>query len=160
MAKQLSVVDTFIAQHKQQYINYCEVVIYPNGKIEYAHPSHLYKLEEIWGVPSTQWYDGGPLRDKLWATVPQTANPCYWLCGDTGCIVCWYSQAVIPLNCTKTALKSLKKLIKSGCMSNHSVIEVTIEKEIEEYRGNTQELRKFWQQRDCKEKEIQTFLYS
>ena len=45
-------------------------------------------------------------------------------------------------------------------MSNHSVIEVTIEKEIEAYRGNTQELRKFWQQRDCKEKEIQTFLYS
>ena len=34
--------DEFIAQHKHK--NYCEIVISPDGDIEYAIPSHLYKL--------------------------------------------------------------------------------------------------------------------
>ena len=33
--------------HKENFINYLEVVILENGTIEYAIPSHIKKLEEI-----------------------------------------------------------------------------------------------------------------
>ena len=74
-----------IETHKKTFINYLEVVISPDGVIEYAVPSHNGKLEEI-------------LMKKLKINRQQLSNLCPveyycnyygWLCKETGYIMVW-----------------------------------------------------------------------
>ena len=53
----------FIAQHKHK--NYCEIVISPTGDIEYATPSHLYKIIAI----------SGKSKEELKRIIPMRAAP-------------------------------------------------------------------------------------
>ena len=74
-----------IKTHKKTFINYLEVVISPEGVIEYGVPSHTQKLENI-------------LMKQLNITKGQLLGMCpkeyycdynNWLCMKTGYIMVW-----------------------------------------------------------------------
>ena len=77
--------DFDIQQHKAHYVNYLEVVIFPDGHIEYAVPSHQEKLIQV-------------CQDKLGVTRYEFENMCpleyrldylTWLCTISGCVSVW-----------------------------------------------------------------------
>ena len=92
---QYKTLDEFIVLHKANHINYCEIVVKPNGRVEYAIPSHLSKLEQIWGVPDEELFDNGPIRRSLYNEMPMTVSPIHWLSEDLRCIVCWFNGLII-----------------------------------------------------------------
>lgn len=70
-----------IETHKKTFINYLEVVISPDGVIEYGVPSHTAKLEQI-------------LRAKGIEPIKECPREYYadynsWLCKMTGYIMVW-----------------------------------------------------------------------
>lgn len=72
-------VKNYIKQHN--HYGYCEAIIYPNGDIEDAIPSHTYKLMAITHKS----------RKELNELIPDRASPLDWLLGYTGCIAIWYN---------------------------------------------------------------------
>ena len=74
-----------VATHKKTFINYLEVVISPDGVIEYGVPSHTIRLENI-------------LMERLNISKEELINLCpreywcdynNWLCKKTGYIMVW-----------------------------------------------------------------------
>ena len=74
-----------INKHKEQYINYLEIIILPTGKVEYAVPSHQEKLISI-GMSKY-----GCSREELDSMCPRDmwSDFLVWLCDITGCIAVW-----------------------------------------------------------------------
>jgi len=77
--------DFDIKQHKEHYIHYLEVILFPDGHIEYAVPSHQEKLINI-------------AREKLQVSRQELFDMCpneyafdviTWLCNITGCVSIW-----------------------------------------------------------------------
>ena len=79
-----------IWQHKKTFINYLEVVIFPDGHIEYAVPSHQEKLikvcQDMLGVS----------RDELNKMCPKEYyfDFMVWLCNISGCVSVWNEYIV------------------------------------------------------------------
>lgn len=155
---QYKTLDEFIVLHKANHINYCEIVVKPNGRVEYAIPSHLSKLEQIWGVPDEELFDNGPIRRSLYNEMPMTVSPIHWLSGDLRCIVCWFNGLIIPLNYTENSLRTVKQLIQHRCISNHCSIEVTIEKERELVCNDRDKMQLLFQKREQVERKVIRFL--
>ena len=80
-------VDDFIAYHNSKHKYYCEAIVLPDGRVTYSEPSHVIKLETLWGVPLKEVYEGGPTRDKLWSIIPNSASPIHWLSEALNCVV-------------------------------------------------------------------------
>lgn len=123
-------VDEFISYHNSKYINYCEAIILPDGHITYSEPSHVHKLQMIWGVPLTELYCGGETRDKLWKSMPQSASPVHWLSEELNCVVLWYDAIIFPPNYTEAQMYSVKQLMKNKCIDEYPLIQITIEKDV------------------------------
>ena len=106
----------FIAQHKHK--NYCEIVISPDGDIEYAIPSHLYKLIDL----------SKESKDELDKMMPNRAAPLNWLCEHTKYAVCWFDYFILPKEYSETQVSTIKGLINASIMSDdiHGII--TMEK--------------------------------
>lgn len=88
----------YIKQHKG--ICYCEAILYPDGTIEDAIPSHLERLITISEIP----------RDELWERIKVWESPLEWLCNYTGCISIWYHKYYATKPPTKAQLNTLKAL--------------------------------------------------
>ncbi|MEG1433239.1 hypothetical protein [Eubacterium sp.] len=72
----------FVIEHKRRgYINYCEAIILPNGKICFAEPSHLEALISIYGKE----------RVDIFSEMPVTESPIDYLLDKTGCVAVWYN---------------------------------------------------------------------
>ena len=108
----------FIAQHKHK--NYCEIVISPDGDIEYAIPSHLYKLITL----------SKESKDKLDKMMPNRAVPLNWLCEHTKYAVCWYNYFILPKDYTNIQVSIIKTLSNTGIMSNDINGIITMEKSL------------------------------
>lgn len=70
--------------HAEVFVNYLEVVISPDGVVEYATPSHMQKLLSV--------YNGYhvPIGDEIaWKDIPDDAAPLKWLMEKTGWICVW-----------------------------------------------------------------------
>lgn len=74
-----------IEKHKQTYIHYLEVVMFPDGHIEYAVPSHQEKLIAI-ACDKLQ-----VSRETLFSMCPKDYyfDVLVWLCNLTGCVSIW-----------------------------------------------------------------------
>ena len=146
-------IDEFIKDHKSNYINYFEAIIFPDGHVEYSIPSHTHKLMMIWGVPVTQIY-GGEKYDELQKLIPVYASPLHWLCNKTNCVVCWYEQSVFPFNYTQEQVDTFNKLISSGCVyrEDGGDISISIEDFVtdEQNRCNMNYLNEMHNQREQK----------
>lgn len=74
-----------IETHKKTFVNYLEVVITPDGTIEYAVPSHQEKLIRIatekLSVSRRELYDMCPIEYMFDVTK--------WLCKITGYVSVW-----------------------------------------------------------------------
>lgn len=108
----------FIVQHIHK--SYCEIVISSTGDIEYAIPSHLYKLMAITGKP----------REELKQIIPMRASPLEWLVEYTGYCVCWYSSCILPIGYSKRQIAVIKRLIQHHIMANNIVASITQEKSL------------------------------
>ena len=101
-----------IEQHKLHYVNYLEVILFPDGHIEYAVPSHQEKLIAI-------------CREKLRVTRDQLSDMCpeeyycdfiTWLCNMSECVSIWNDFIIksdnIPL--TRAQIDTLELLKEHG----------------------------------------------
>lgn len=97
-----------IEQHKQKYINYLEVIIMPTGKVSYAVPSHVAKLEEI---ACHQLHID---REGLIGLCPKDKWLDYnsWLMEMTRCIMVWTDFYLGKAN--EYQLDKLEELKKAG----------------------------------------------
>lgn len=77
-------IEDFIKEHT--HICYCEAIIYPDGKITYAVPSHQQALMRI----------SGKTMEELWEIMPHSASPNDWLMDYTKCIAVWYDGFKMP----------------------------------------------------------------
>lgn len=97
-----------IQKHKETYINYLEVVIFPNGHIEYAVPSHQEKLIKV------SMEKLGVSRYQLEQMCPREYHFDYitWLCTISECVSVWNTFVVasdkIPM--TKEQEDAIKQL--------------------------------------------------
>ena len=108
----------FIAQHKHK--NYCEIVISPDGDIEYAIPSHLYKLITL----------SKESKNELDKMMPNRAAPLNWLCEHTKYAICWYNYFILPKDYTNIQVSIIKTLSNTGIMSNDINGIITMEKSL------------------------------
>ena len=71
--------------HKKNFTNYLEVIILPNGTINYAVPSHQEKLIQI------AMEQLSISRDQLYSLVPEDYyfDCIEWLCLVTKCVSVW-----------------------------------------------------------------------
>lgn len=74
----------FIETYK--HINYCEIIIKPNGEILEAIPSHIECLIKILGLP----------REAVQELIPISDSPISWLVRKTGCVSVWYHAQELP----------------------------------------------------------------
>lgn len=74
-----------IETHKKTFIDYLEVIINPDGIVEYAVPSHMYKLMSVFegGKYSVEQINEMFIQDMM------GLSPIEWLCKKTGCISVW-----------------------------------------------------------------------
>lgn len=108
----------FIAQHTDKC--YCEIVISPTGDIEYAIPSHVYKLMAITKKS----------REELKQIIPMRAAPLEWLVEYTGYCVCWYSSCVLPIGYSRRQIAIIRRLIQHKIMANNIIANISQEKTI------------------------------
>lgn len=96
-------VEEYIKQHDE--INYCEAIIYPDGTIEDAIPSHLEKLKKITNLP----------RKVLNKMMPCSASPIDWLLGYTKCVAVWWALFKYD-SMTPEQLNTIQELVNHGVM--------------------------------------------
>lgn len=80
------------AVHAKVFVNYLEVIIDDTGRVLYATPSHLKRLESIY----CDLYDTD--EQNLNTRMPINANPVLWLCDQTGCVCVWNDRYEGSLN--------------------------------------------------------------
>lgn len=112
-------VEEYIKQHTD--INYCEALIFPNGDIIDARPSHIETLiKQI-------ICDFSLSREQLAEMIPNNASPLHWIIDryNYGCI--WYNSAIVSVDYTEAVLNTIQKLIDANILQNTVRIEVTDE---------------------------------
>lgn len=72
-----------INTHLKTFIGYLEIIIRSDGTIEYAVPSHMKKLAEIYGKPLDDIFEE-------YFESKAGLDPTEWLCAKTECIAVWY----------------------------------------------------------------------
>lgn len=99
-----------IQQHKQHYIHYLEVVLFPDGHVEYAVPSHQEKLIAV----CCNKLDVN--REQLNDMCPQSYyfDFATWLCDMSGCCMLWESMVLVPeYGITKAQIATLGELARN-----------------------------------------------
>ena len=101
-----------IEQHKKHYVNYLEVILFPDGHIEYAVPSHQEKLISICceqlKIP----------RNTLYNICPSEyyGNVIVWMCNLSGCAALWSENIAKSdtISLTATQHNTLQQLKDNG----------------------------------------------
>ena len=94
-----------IRTHKETFIDYLEIIIKPDGTPEYAVPSHMRKLAEVYGKPWEDVYEEF-MQERT------GLDGIDWLCLKTGCISVWqYCIQGVP---NAAQLATLKQLHDEG----------------------------------------------
>ena len=111
-----------IATHKATFINYLELIIRPDGTPEYATPSHMMKLAEIYGkcmdVIYEEYYQAQLGQDGI-----------DYLCAKTGCIAVWDNRVQgIPNEAQTSTLRKLRDVgLYTGLPYPSSEVQLTID---------------------------------
>ena len=99
-------IDKFIEHHNSNFINYCEVVIHPDGCIEYCIPSHQQTLIRL----------SGKSQSELSNEIDIMSDVLIELCNITGCISVWFNMYVNPNIVTDAQFYSLLQLRENKCI--------------------------------------------
>lgn len=103
-----------VETHKQNFINYCEVIIWPDGKIEYAVPSHNEALIKAYakqhGLSRDEAVEEARLRFGFYAIDS--------IMKETGIIEVWYDYLHNETPLTENQRSSLSMLLENDCISD------------------------------------------
>ena len=114
-----------INQHKTHYVNYLEIIIFPDGHIEYAVPSHQEKLISICCEKFKV------TRDQLMKMCPREyyCNFLEWLCTTSGCISVWNTYIQLGTNCkaTQEQIKAIEDLKAAHLLRDEDLPEMVKE---------------------------------
>ena len=92
-----------IRTHKSTFVDYLELIIRPDGTPEYATPSHMMKLAEIYGKSMDDIYEEY-YQEQL------GQDGIDYLCIKTGCVAVWNNRVQgIPNEAQSTALRQLQE---------------------------------------------------
>lgn len=107
--------DFDIDKHKQHFVNYCEVIITPDGKVHYAVPSHQGFMERYGAA------EKGMSLDDFIYSCPEDMYARYleWLMLETGCIPCWGKGYIGDPNPRQKA--ALIRLFEAGLVVNNKM---------------------------------------
>lgn len=116
--------------HKRTFISYLEVVISPEGVVEYAVPSHSEKLVEIFAkqkgfddiLKAKKYIIETTINNGMLSTID-------YLTGVTGYISVWFNGYVAGDPPTKAQLDKLKELFDNGVYTGPTWDTVTPERE-------------------------------
>ena len=135
-----------IETHKQTFVSYLEVVISPEGTVEYAVPSHTDKLVEIFA--KQKGFDD-ILKAKKYIVETTINNGMLssidYLTGVTGYISVWFNSYIAGDPPTKAQLDKLKELFNNGVYIGPTWDTVTPERE--ELKRITEDLIKLVKER-------------
>ena len=97
-----------LEKHLETFVDYFEAVILPDGKVEYASPSHQEKLISL------AMKKHNMSREEYLNSVPEEyyANFLYYLLLDTGCISVWSCGYAAAENIAEKQKEVLKVLIE------------------------------------------------
>lgn len=111
-----------IRTHKATFINYLELIIRPDGTPEYATPSHMMKLAEIYGKSMDDIYE-----EYYQAQLGQDGID--YLCAKTGCIAVWnnHVQGLPNKAQTSTLLKLRDDGLYTGLPYPSSEVQLTVD---------------------------------
>ena len=90
-------------------IDYFECIMYPDGTLEEATPSHTYKMCEI--------YDDTKSIKEIEMQIPTSDSPIEWLLCETNCVALWYNSIMIDdrkQSLTDIQKRNIKELMKRG----------------------------------------------
>lgn len=93
-------IETFIKEHT--YINYCEAIIFKDGRIAYVSPSHN----------ATLIRETGKDMDTLSKEMNTMCLDIEWLVNYTGAVAVWYNGCICPDNITAEQQHSLSRLLE------------------------------------------------
>lgn len=97
--------------HTKNFVNYLEVIIFKDGHIEYAVPSHQMKLIDIYCK------EKNISKDKLYEIIPLSDSPVSWIIHNTGLISVWY-DFIMYSTITEEQKVALQKLINTKCINS------------------------------------------
>lgn len=98
--------EEFIENHNRiRLVAYCEALIYPNGDIQYAIPSHTKAALRLYARKIKV-----PMYDVMNHISIQDYSES-WLLKETGCIFLWYHYYAGTPN--EKQMQTIKKLIKA-----------------------------------------------
>lgn len=100
-----------IETHKATFANYLEVVIAPDGTIEYAVPSHNDKLEKVYMEEH-----GITVHEEVWNQAPAIGY-LDWLIDQTGYVSVWNDYLKGRPN--KNQRHALRRLKMAGLYKGH-----------------------------------------
>lgn len=136
--------EEFAIAHNKEYHNYCEIIILPDGDVQYANPSHQYKLCTLYGLDYlTDILDNSSRYLELLNRIPMEASPTHWMIEDLGVISCWFSYCIAPIRYTDAQIEALQTLRKHHCISSEFNVDVTIEKTLLQIRDSIQDEDKY-----------------
>ena len=121
--------DFDIETHKETFVSYLEVVISPEGVVEYATPSHTEKMIEIF-AKQKGFDDIDKAREYVWDVTVKNGmcSAIEYLSGVTGYIVVWFDHYYASDPPTKAQLDKLWELFKNGVYAGPTHDIVTPEK--------------------------------
>lgn len=101
-----------IRTHKETFIDYLELIVKPDGTPEYAIPSHMRKLAEVYGKPWEDVYEEF-LQERT------GLDGIDWLCLKTGCISVWQNRIQGVPN--DAQLGTLRQLQTAGLYTGYGI---------------------------------------
>ena len=98
--------------HRDNFICYCECIIWPDGKIEYAVPSHNEALLKAYA------HKHGLTRDEVMKMFYNDFDAYDTMMKDTGIIQVWYDQIHNIQKLTPAQNDAVGKLLQYNCISD------------------------------------------
>ena len=105
--------------HSDNFFYYCEVVIYPDGLIEYAVPSHERKLIAVFAKQK-----GMSLEEAIEFCRNFGIDYFEYLMHETGICFVWYDHLYNGTNLTKEQNKAISKLLLYKCISDECLTNI------------------------------------
>ena len=141
-----------IETHKNTFVSYLEVVISPEGEVEYAIPSHSEKLVEIFANQKEL-----DIQEAKQYIIETTANNGFmstvdFLTGVTGYISVWFNGYVAEDPPTKQQLDKLKELYDAGVYNGATYDTVT-----QKLKDATKELKRLSEEVNGDVQQIHTY---
>lgn len=102
----------FIHAHQEDEEG-CECLILPDGSVEEPLPSHINRLAQLTGYPTSFLHE----------QMEKNMEPLFWLVEFTGCMSVWQTRVVAPSSPTQAQLDTLEELHDAALLAPRYLLE-------------------------------------